>query len=205
MDGGTVHLGQLLAAQGVQYVVVVDGIAPFETGLAPSVAAPPPAGIQEALLNQDDLQIIPGTFGVQVFRNARVIPLSAEREQPLPVTSTSSWPSLADILGWHPVLSAVADHPAATGAVGSGTVYTGYAPAGAFSLTQDGRPVTLRPAYGWAGQYPGASAGEATFSLTRFPYIPLAVLAEVLGWVVLAAALSGWLSPRRRARAEEES
>jgi len=205
MDGGTVHLGQLLAAQGVQYVVVVDGIAPFETGLAPSVGAPPPAGIQQALLNQDDLQIIPGTLGVQVFRNARVIPLSAEREQPLPVTSTSSWPSLADILGWHPVLSAVADHPAATGAVGSGTVYTGYAPAGAFSLTQDGRPVTLRPAYGWAGQYPGASAGEATFSLTRFPYIPLAVLAEVLGWVVLAAALSGWLSPRRRARPEEES
>jgi GT2 family glycosyltransferase len=205
MDGGTVHLGQLLAAQGVQYVVVVDGIAPFETGLALSVAAPPPAGIQEALLNQDDLQIIPGTFGVQVFRNARVIPLSAERGQPLPVTSTSSWPGLADILGWHPVLSAVADHPAATGAVGSGTVYTGYAPAGAFSLTQDGRPVTLRPAYGWAGQYPGASAGEATFSLTRFPYIPLAVLAEVLGWVVLAAALSGWLSPRRRARAKEES
>jgi GT2 family glycosyltransferase len=205
MDGGTVHLGQLLAAQGVQYVVVVDGLAPFESGLTASVAAPPPAGIQQALLNQDDLQIVSGTFGVQVFKNARVIPLSAERDRPLPVTATTSWPGLADILGWHPVLSAVADHPAGTGVVGSGTVYSGYAPAGAFSLTQNRRPVTLRPAYGWAGQYPGVSAGEASFSLTRFPYIPLAVLAEVLVWVVLAAALSGWSPRRRRARPEPES
>jgi hypothetical protein len=189
----------------VQYVVVVDGIAPFETGLAPSVAAPPPAGIQQALLNQDDLQIVPGTFGVQVFKNPQAIPLSAQRARPLPVTATTSWPGLADIVGWHPVLSAAPDHPTATGVVGSGTVYSGYAPAGAFSLTQDRRPVALRPAYGWAGQYPGASAGVATFSLTRFPYIPLAVLAEVLAWVVLAAALSGWLFPRRLAEPEPES
>jgi hypothetical protein len=189
----------------VQYVVVVDGIAPFETGLAPSVTAPPPAGIQQALLNQDDLQIVPGNFGVQVFRNAQAIPLTAQRDRPLTATATTSWPGPQDIVGWHPVLSVVADHPGATGVVGSGTVYSGYAPAGAFSLTQDRRPVTRRPAYGWAGQYPGASAGVATFSLTRFPYIPLAVLAEVLGWVVLAAALLGWSLPRRRARPEEES
>jgi hypothetical protein len=205
MDGGTVHLGQLLAAQGVQYVVVVDGIAPFESGLAPSVAAPPPAGIQQALLNQDDLQIVPGTFGVQVFRDPRAVPLTAERRRPLTATATTSWPSPQDIVGWDPVLSTVADHPAATGVVGSGTVYSAYAPAGAFSLTQDGRPLTRRPAYGWAGQYPGTSAGVATFSLARFPFIPLAVLVEVLGWAVLAAALLGWWLPRRRARPEEES
>jgi GT2 family glycosyltransferase len=204
MDGGTVHLGQLLAAQGVRYVVVVDGIAPFESGLTPSVAAPPPAGIQQALLNQNDLQIVAGTFGVQVFKNARVIPVTAERDRPLTVTATTSWPVPSDIVGWHPVLSAVADHPGATGLVESGTVYSGYAPAGAFSLTQDDRPVTRRPAYGWAAQYPGTSAGVATVSLTRFPYIPLAVLAEVLGWAVLAAALLGWSLPRRRARPEEE-
>jgi hypothetical protein len=41
--------------------------------------------------------------------------------------------------------------------------------------------------------------------LTRFPSIPLAVLAEVLAWVVLAAALSGWLFPRRRDRPEPAS
>ena len=78
MAGETVHLGQLLAAQGVQYIVVVDGVAPLETGVAPSVQAPPPAGLQQALLNQNDLQIVPGTMGVQVFRYAHAIPLTAQ-------------------------------------------------------------------------------------------------------------------------------
>jgi hypothetical protein len=205
MDGGTVHLGQLLAAQGVQYVVIVDGIAPFETGLAPSVAAPPPAGLQQALLSQNDLEIVPGTFGVQVFRDAEAIPLTSERARPLTATATGSGPARSDVVGWHPVLSAVADHPGATGVIGSGTVYSSYAPAGAFSLTQNSRPVARRPAFGWAAQYPGASAGVATFSLTRFPYIPLAALAEVLSWVILAAALLGWSLPRRRVRPGAQS
>ena len=60
-----------------------------------------------------------------------------------------------------------------------------------------------RSAFGWAGQYPDAAAGEATFSLERFPYIPLVVLVEVLAWVVLAGALLGWSVPRRRARRPE--
>jgi GT2 family glycosyltransferase len=205
MAGGTIHLGQLLAAQGVQYIVVVDGLAPLETGLAASVAAPPPVGIQQALLSQNDLQIIPGTFGVQVYRNAEAIPLTAERGRPLTATAATSWPGLQDIVGWHPVLSAVADHPGATGVISSGAVYASYAPAGHFSLTQDRRPVARRSAYGWAGEYPGASAGVATFSLKQFPYVPLAVLVEVLGWVVLAAALLGWSVRRRRARPEVES
>jgi hypothetical protein len=185
--------------------VVVDGLAPFESGLAPSVAAPPPDGIQQALLSQNDLQIVPGTFGVQVFRNADAIPLTAERDRPLTATAVTSWPGVGDLVGWHPVLSTVADHPGATGVISSGAVYASYAPAGDFSLTQHGRSVARRSAYGWAGEYPGVSAGVATFSLKRFPYVPLAVLVEVLGWAVLAAALLGWSIPRRRARPEVES
>jgi hypothetical protein len=103
------------------------------------------------------------------------------------------------------VLGAAADHPGATGVVSSGAVYAGYAPAGEFSLTQGRQPVARRSAYGWAGEYPGVSAGRATFSLKQFPYVPLAVLVEVVGWVVLAAALLGWSIPRRRSRREDES
>lgn len=99
----------------------------------------------------------------------------------------------------------MADDPGATGQIASGTVYAGYAPAGAFSLTQGRRSVARQSVYGWAGQYPGTSTGAATFSLTRFPSIPLVVLLEVLGWVVLAGALLGWSIPRRRARPGEES
>jgi hypothetical protein len=97
------------------------------------------------------------------------------------------------------VLSGLADHPAATGVVSAGTVYAGYAPAGKFTLTQGGRTVARQPAFGWAAQFPGASAGSATLSLRQFPTVPLLVLVELLSWVALAAALLGWLrSPRRR-------
>jgi GT2 family glycosyltransferase len=203
MAGGTIHLGQLLAAQGVQYIVVVDGLAPVETGLAASVASPPPEGLQQALLSQNDLQIVPGTIGVQVFRNAGAIPLTAERARPLTATAVTSWPGPRDIVGWQPVLSAKADHPGATGVISAGAVYASYAPAGDFTLTQQGRAVARQSAFGWAGEYPAASAGEATFSLKQFPYVPLAVLVEVHGWAVLAVALLGWSMPWRRSRREE--
>jgi hypothetical protein len=202
--GETIHLGQLLAAQGVQYIVIIDGIAPLETGLDPSVGAPPPSGLTQALLSQNDLQIVPGTFGVQVFKNSGAIPLTAERRRPLTAMAVTSWPGPQDIVGWQPVLSALADAPGATGVIAPGAVYSGYAPAGAFALTQQGRSAARQTAFGWAGQYSGVSAGAATFSLQRFPYVPLAVLLEVLGWVALAAALAGWPFPRRRGRRAEE-
>jgi GT2 family glycosyltransferase len=202
VDGGTIHLGQLLAAQGVQYIVVVDGLSPEQTGLATSVEAPPPTGLQQALLNQNDLQLVPGTFGVQVFRNSDAIALTAQRRRAVATTTAVHWPTPQDVAGWRPVLSARADHPAAEGDIAAGTVYAGYAPAGAFTLLQAGGSVARQPAFGWAGQYPAAAAGRATFALRQFPYVSVAVLVEILGWVVLASALLGW--PRRRPRPGEE-
>jgi GT2 family glycosyltransferase len=198
--GGTVHLGRLLAPEGVRYVVVVGGLAPFETGLADSVEAPPPPRLQQALLDQNDLQIAQGVFGVAVFKNDSAIPRVAQRSRPLPTRVVTQWPAAQDVVGWEPVLSALAGHATLTGAVSTGTVYAGYAPSGSFSLTQGGRSLPRRPAFGWAAQYTSTSAGTATLALQRFPYVPLAVLLELLGWVVLASALLGWprLSGRRR-------
>jgi hypothetical protein len=95
-------------------------------------------------------------------------------------------------------LRARGDQAAAHGVISSGTVYAGYAPAGSFGLTVDGRTVDARPVFGWAGEYPATSGGPATLALHRFPFVPLAVLIELLGWVVLAGALAGWLPARRR-------
>ena len=80
VSGGTVHLGRLLAPAGVRYVVVVDGLAPSMVGtVTPSVSAPPPAGLDRDLLQQDDLQVVPGELGVQVFENGEHMPVTAER------------------------------------------------------------------------------------------------------------------------------
>jgi GT2 family glycosyltransferase len=204
--GQTIHLGQLLADEGVQFIVVVNGLAPAAGRLAASVQAPPPTGIEQALLDQNDLQAVPGVFGIEVFRIASAMPVTGQRARPLAPTTRTAWPGARDVMGWHPVLSTMADHPSATAVVSSGTVYAGYAPAGRFTLTQQGRSVGRTPAFGWAAQFPGASAGPATLSLRQFPAVPLLVLVEVLSWLVLAAALLGWLRlPRRRTPGRGES
>jgi GT2 family glycosyltransferase len=205
ITGGTVHLGRLLAAQGIRYVVVVDGLSTSSATLDPSIAAPPPSNIGRALLDQNDLQSVPGEFGVQVYKNASAIPVTAQRRHPgLPSTARLSWPTAADLGGWRPVRTTLSAGHAATGVVAAGTVLTGVAPAGAFSLTVDGRSISPRPAFGWAGEYLVSTAGPASLSLHRFPYIPLGVLVELLGWVALAVALVGWRRrPWRRAPHQE--
>src|SRR5580692_6754250 len=86
VSGGTVHLGRLLAPAGVRYVVVVDGLAPSMVGtVPPSVSAPPPPRLTADLLQQGDLQVVPGEVGVQVFENGEVMPVTAQRPAALPV------------------------------------------------------------------------------------------------------------------------
>ncbi len=190
VDGGTVHLGRLLASAGVRYVVVVEGLAPSAVGSLPaSVSAPPPAGLGAALLEQDDLHVVPGVVGAQVYENDEVMPVTAQRAAPLPPVRRWSYPASADVVGWQPVLGA-SSSPAASGPVASGTVYAGYAPAGSFTLALDGRAAPRRPAFGWAAQY-AVTRGRAALSLSQFPYVPIAVLVEVVAWVVLAVALLG--------------
>ncbi len=195
-SGGTVHLGRLLASAGVRDVVVVQGLAPSTVAsLTPTVNAPPPKGLETALLGQDDLHVVPGEVGVQVFENDEAMPVTAQRAAPLPVVGSWSYPSGADVVGWQPLLSSLSGSSPATSQIQAGTVYAGYAPAGSFALTVDGRSVRPQPAFGWAAQY-ATTKGRAEFALSQFPWVPLAVLAEVALWVVLVAALVG----RRRAR-----
>jgi GT2 family glycosyltransferase len=197
VDGGTVHLGRLLAPAGVRYVVVVEGLAPSTVGDAPaSVSAAPPAGLQQDLLAQDDLQVVPGLLGVQVYENSEGMPVTAVRGTPLPAGRTWTYPGPADVTGWRPALSPLSGGAPASGAVPAGTVYAGYAPAGSFSLTAGGRTAQQRPAFGWAAQFP-TTAGRATLSYSSFPYVPLVVLLELAAWVILALALAG-LPHRRR-------
>ena len=82
--GGTVHLGRLLAPEGVRFVrVIVDALAPSLVGSSPaSVSAPPPADLDADLLEQDDLQVVPGVLGAQVYENGADMPVTATRAPP---------------------------------------------------------------------------------------------------------------------------
>ena len=108
VSGGTVHLGRLLASAGVRYVVVVDGLsASGQSTGPPSVSAPPPAGLEQDLLEQDDLQVVPGVLGVQVFANGEYVPVTAGRGTPLPPTTVWSYPGPADVAGWQPLFASL--------------------------------------------------------------------------------------------------
>ncbi len=197
LSGGTVHLGRLLAPVGVRYVVVVDGLAPSLVGSAtPSVSAPLPPGVQEDLLQQDDLQVVPGEVGVQVYQVGENMPVTASRGAPLPAVRVWSYPGATDVVGWQPVLGDLGQGQPATGEVPAGTLYAGYAPAGNFALTQNGHGAARRSAFGWAAQY-RVAAGRASLSFSRFPFVPLVVLLEMAAWIALAAALVGH-RPRSR-------
>ncbi|MGP0030530.1 MAG: glycosyltransferase [Acidimicrobiales bacterium] len=202
MAGDTVHLGRLLAPLGVRYVVVVDAVNPSGGAEPASIDAPPPAGLQRALLDQADLQVVPGPSGVQIYQNVETMPVTAQRAHPaLTPTPLWSYPSAEDVQGWQPVLAPLSHRHGATGTIATGTLYAGYAPAGDFTLAEGGRSVARLPAFGWAAQYPGATAGPATLTFGGFPYVPLLVALEVLAWLALVVALVGWrrrpFAPRR--------
>jgi hypothetical protein len=204
VTGGTVHLGRLLAAAGVSYIVLLNGLSPTAGALPTDVLAPAPVGLQRVLLDQNDLRVVPGQFGLSVFENAVVMPVTAQRSTALTTGPQLAFPGATDVVGWRPVLHSLAQH-STSGAVGAADLYAGYAPAGALSLHVDGKAVARRPAFGWAAQFPATPAGRATLQVDHVPFIPIGVVLDLVAWLVLAAALLDWRRwprwPRRRVRA----
>ena len=168
--GGTVHLGRLLAPAGVRYVVVVDALAPVHgRGQPASVSAPPPAGLNADLLEQDDLQVVPGVLGAQVYENGAAMPVTAARPPHCrrtrrPTRARRTWRAGA---GLSP-LARVGRPPG----VPAGTLYAGYTPAGSFALTVDGRTVARQPAFGWAAQYAVSAKGRPPSRFRSSPWFP---------------------------------
>ena len=163
VSGGTVHLGRLLASAGVRYVVVVDGLsASGQSTGPPSVSAPPPAGLEQDLLEQDDLQVVPGVLGVQVFANGEFVPVTAGRGTPLPSTTQWSYPSAADVAGWQPLFSSLTSGAPQRPPRAQAPCMRAMPRRGVRGHL-GGHTAVRRPAFGWAAQYQVAK-GTATCS-----------------------------------------
>jgi hypothetical protein len=165
------------------------------------VEAPAPSGLERALLNQNDLRVVPGEFGLSVFENSEAMPTIGQRATALASTPTWIFPGPEDVLGWRPALRSIAGR-SASGTVQGADLYAGYAPASDLSLSVGGHAVARQPAFGWAAQFSGTPAGRATLSVDRWPFIPAGVIVMVIGWFVLTLKLLGWRRwphwPRRR-------
>jgi hypothetical protein len=68
-EGLTVRLGSELAAAGIRYVVMPDGIAPSLPGVQAPPSVPPSRGLIQALQAQSDLRQLPTEGGVIAFEN----------------------------------------------------------------------------------------------------------------------------------------
>ncbi|HEX3946402.1 MAG TPA: glycosyltransferase, partial [Acidimicrobiales bacterium] len=207
-QGRTSQLGRLLAPASVRYVVVVEDVAPGMAGVQQSPSYPAPAGLVGSLGDQGDLLQEPsGGSGFAVFENTSYVAERSERSGGR-VAAAGRWPAAADVGGWHPVLPGPSGAGSYGGSVRSGTVYAGYAPAGRWHLTVDGRAVPGSPAFGWAAQYGSVPAGQGTLQVDAPVLVTVGVLLELLAWLAVAGALLGrrrwldwWWGPLRRRRA----
>jgi GT2 family glycosyltransferase len=206
-DGRTVHLGRLLAPSGVRYVVVVESTAPQVPGVQSPPTYPAAPGLIGALSAQQDLAPVGGgpQSGFFVYLNTDALTERAARLSG-PVTTgagapSATWPTAADLAGWHPVLPGPAGRGAFSGLVPAGTVYAAYAPGGRVSLRVGGRTMRSTPAFGWAAQFPHQPGGSATLWVAGSLLVPLSVVVQIIVWVIVAALLVGrrrWLGRRRR-------
>jgi hypothetical protein len=211
-EGRTSRLGRLLAPEAVRYLVVVESLAPEIQGTPSSQSFPAPGNLLPALLQQTDLAEVPSVGGgLTVFENTAALPERSERAAG--AVSEGSQVTPADVAGWRAVLPGAAGSSRFQGTVEAGTVYAAYAPAGRWHLDVGGRAVAGAAAFGWAAQFPTAPPGRATLAVDTSPLVPLAVTAEIILWLAVAAMLLGrrlwldwwWRPLRRRSRSGRRS
>ena len=181
MRGETVHLGRLLAAAGVAYVVVVTATAPALQGNQQPIATPPPGGLLPSLDRQLDLAAEPPAGGADVFVNTAWRGITSHRLQPLDPAATPG--GFFASRYWSPVLGSTSW----TGVVPKGTLLAALAPAGDFTATSGSTTLSRSSAFGWAASWRLPAAGTARIALDAWPINGVLAVLVLLGW--LAAAL----------------
>jgi GT2 family glycosyltransferase len=210
MTDRTTHLGRLLAPAAVRYVVVLDALAPSIAGVQTATAFPAPGNLVPALQGQNDLRQVPGGQGFTVFENTAALPERAGRHGG--AVSRGAPPTGADVAGWRGVLAGASGGLAFAGPVSTGTILSSYAPAGRWHLSVGGAGADRSPAFGWAAQFAVAGDGQGRLWFSGSPWLPLALVLQLVVWLVVVGALVGrrrsldwWWGPLRRTRGRGRS
>ena len=196
-QGGTDRVGQLLAAGGVRYVVVLSALAQQIVGQQTPTSLPVPADLLPALGRQLDLNTVLAGTGMTVFENADFVSTRYE------LVGAGAKAVTRPVLPGPPASSSFA------GPLSAGTVVAGMAPAGRFTLTVGGRSVADAGGAGWAGRYPVPAAGSGSLGFGGGPWPALALLYSLVLWIGAVALVVGrrrveeqwWRMRNRRSRA----
>lgn len=195
-QGRTSRLGRLLAPMGVRYLVLPDRIAP--PPFARDVRPPSPK-LLAALAEQLDLEQVPVSDGVTVYRNRAWVSARAV----LPDTGAPRrqfTDAIAEDLS--PGRPALLSESGATSAHGvlptSGSLLVASTSSSRWHLEVDGASVPHATLYGWANAFRVAPSSHASLTY-RTPVVRrLALGGQVALWLLALVAL---LRYRRRDRA----
>jgi hypothetical protein len=173
--GRSDRLGRLLAPFGVRYLVLLSSSAPAR---ASGVDAPLPAGLAETVNRQLDLRRIDVDPDVQVFQSTAW----------MPVRSLVRGPGATALDGSHLFsIAAATDFSGAVpavGEIGAGVVHVGVPSSSRWHLEVDGKEAPHSRSLGWANRFDVASPGVATLEYRTASSRYLAVLAQVILWVI---------------------
>lgn len=199
----TNRLGRLLAPMGIQYIIVVEQLAPAPFS---DERRPAPPHLTNTLDEQLDLEAIEVNPALEVYRNIAWAPsrvFVADGD-----VGAGDGPPLAqsvatDLSGLDVALPDEVHFNKYQGPVDAGDeVYLSTASSSGWQLRSGGQTAERREAFGWANAFSVAEAGDATLRF-RTPATRYALLVVQLAlWaIVLFALFRGQVGPRSRRKA----
>lgn len=202
--GETTRLGSLLAPFGIDYVVVIDRLAPLPYGIETIEARGPLPG---SLAQQVDLARVEVQPGLVAYRNEAALPRRGSVEQSVgaAITDLSVQDVIAaGVIDSRPVLDERTGLVEFRGDVASGrSVIVSDNADPAWSLTVEGTDASATPAFGWATQYEVDSGGAAVLARRASGAAVLGHLIQLLALIAVIAMMVAHPMRRRRPRGAE--
>ena len=197
-QGRTSRLGRLLAPMGVRYLILPNRIAPppFTRDVRP-----PSPKLLAALGEQLDLEEVPVSDGVTVYRNRAWAPTRAV----LPASNSPRHDFTdavaEDLSSAKPALLAESGPTSAHGVIpAAGPLLVGSTYSPRWKLTVDGKAAPHSRVFGWANQFQVAPSSHVSLTY-RTPIVrTLALIGQVLLWLIVIVILSRYRRSDRNAR-----
>lgn len=195
----TNRLGHLLAPMGVQYVIVVEQLAPEPFS---DETRPVPAHVTNTLDEQLDLEALEVNPALEVYRNIAWAPsrtFLADADVGAGDRSALALAAATDLTGAEVALPDEVHFNKFEGPVEAGDqVYLASASASGWQLRSGGESAERREAFGWANAFAVTGSGDGTLRyVTPVTRYGLLALQGALWFVVLFALFRGQLGPRR--------
>ncbi len=194
-DGGTARLGRLLAPMAIRYLMVPDRIAPppFDRDVRP-----PTPKLIAALSEQLDLEQVPVSNGLTVYRNRAWVASRAVLPETDAPRRTFTDAIADDLSAGKPALTSESGPTSAHGVIPApGSLLVASASSPRWQVKFDGKSAPRSVLFGWANGFRVTPSSHGSLSYRTPIERTLALIGQVALWLVVLIALVRY---RRRDR-----